>query len=105
MNTQKQQYANMYTDSAQFLDKGRQCRKKVQNITKLDLNSLPTNSHETSVAELQHQISLKVLIYTVQISTSNKQLIKTDLPLSKPQFQNYDLACDANSFKKRRTKF
>jgi len=28
-------------DSTQFLDKGRQCRKKVQNVMKLDLNSLP----------------------------------------------------------------
>ena len=41
VNTQQQQYANMYIDCAQFLDNGRQCSKMVQNIIKLYLNSLP----------------------------------------------------------------
>jgi hypothetical protein len=38
---QQQQYANMYSDSAQFLDKRKQCRQKLQNIMKLNLNNLP----------------------------------------------------------------
>jgi len=84
------------------------------------------------VAELQRQSSLKVPIYTVQISTPNKLLIKTNLPLNTPQFllmalaadvqavggqlqrlnlapnklnlQHYDLSCAASSFQKHRTK-
>ena len=137
MNIQKQQSANIHTDSAQFLDKERIHRKKVQNRTKLDLNVLPRLKPQfmwnicgrtTAAANL-----LKSSDLLSKISTSNKFLIKTDLPLNTPQFLlmalvaevqvvegqlqhlnlvwnklnfwNYDLACDASSFQKCRTKF
>jgi hypothetical protein len=37
-----------------------------------------------SVTEIQCKICLRFLIYFVKISTSNKLLIKTDLPLNIP---------------------
>jgi hypothetical protein len=47
-----------------------------------NLTKLKHTSRETSGTEQQRKICSRVLIYLVRICTSNKSLMKTDLPLN-----------------------